>query len=103
MSLRELRRGDLKQLKQCQNRIRNRIINQFVSLKNLGAFMTFADPHGNLVGINTYPTSNNPNAVTNQAPSAGFIAGGVGAANPVQLSDYKIIRRNGAVVSFEPS
>jgi len=65
--------------------------------------MTFADPHGNLVGVNTYPASKNTNTATNQAPSAGFIAGGVGAANPVQLSDYKIIRRNGAVVSFEPS
>ncbi|WP_418054931.1 ribonucleoside-diphosphate reductase subunit alpha [Polynucleobacter duraquae] len=39
----------------------------------------------------------------NQAPSAGFVAGGVGGGQATQLSDYKIIRRNGSVVAFEPS
>jgi ribonucleoside-diphosphate reductase alpha chain len=39
----------------------------------------------------------------NQAPSAGFVAGGVGGTQATQLSDYKIIRRNGSVVAFEPS
>ncbi|MCM0029086.1 MAG: ribonucleoside-diphosphate reductase subunit alpha [Polynucleobacter sp.] len=38
-----------------------------------------------------------------QNPSAGFVAGGVGGTQATQLSDYKIIRRNGSVVSFEPS
>jgi cell division protein FtsI/penicillin-binding protein 2 len=31
------------------------------------------------------------------------VAGGVGGAQATQLSDYKIIRRNGSVVAFEPS
>jgi ribonucleoside-diphosphate reductase alpha chain len=39
----------------------------------------------------------------NQTPSAGFVAGGVGGNQATQLSDYKIIRRNGSVVAFEPS
>jgi ribonucleoside-diphosphate reductase alpha chain len=39
----------------------------------------------------------------NQTPSAGFVAGGVGGGQATQLSDYKIIRRNGSVVAFEPS
>jgi ribonucleoside-diphosphate reductase alpha chain len=39
----------------------------------------------------------------NQAPSAGFVAGGIGGGQATQLSDYKIIRRNGSVVAFEPS
>lgn len=38
-----------------------------------------------------------------QSPSAGFVAGGVGGSQATQLSDYKIIRRNGSVVAFEPS
>jgi ribonucleoside-diphosphate reductase alpha chain len=38
-----------------------------------------------------------------QTPSAGFVAGGVGGSQATQLSDYKIIRRNGSVVAFEPS
>jgi ribonucleoside-diphosphate reductase alpha chain len=38
-----------------------------------------------------------------QTPSAGFIAGGIGGGQATQLSDYKIIRRNGSVVAFEPS
>ncbi|MDO9014276.1 MAG: ribonucleoside-diphosphate reductase subunit alpha [Polynucleobacter sp.] len=38
-----------------------------------------------------------------QNPSAGFVSGGVGGTQATQLSDYKIIRRNGSVVAFEPS
>ncbi|NBP19378.1 MAG: ribonucleoside-diphosphate reductase subunit alpha, partial [Burkholderiaceae bacterium] len=38
-----------------------------------------------------------------QTPSANYVAGGVGLAQITQLSDYKIIRRNGSVVAFEPS
>jgi ribonucleoside-diphosphate reductase alpha chain len=38
-----------------------------------------------------------------QTPSANYVAGGVGIAQTIQLSDYKIIRRNGSVVAFEPS
>jgi ribonucleoside-diphosphate reductase alpha chain len=45
----------------------------------------------------------NPSDSLNQTPSAGFVAGGVGGGQATQLSDYKIIRRNGSVVSFEPS
>jgi ribonucleoside-diphosphate reductase alpha chain len=44
-----------------------------------------------------------PAGVINQTPSAGFVAGGVGGSQATQLSDYKIIRRNGSVVAFEPS
>jgi ribonucleoside-diphosphate reductase alpha chain len=45
----------------------------------------------------------NPTANMTQNPSAGFVAGGVGGTQATQLSDYKIIRRNGSVVAFEPS
>ncbi|MBJ7380270.1 MAG: ribonucleoside-diphosphate reductase subunit alpha [Polynucleobacter sp.] len=45
----------------------------------------------------------NPSASLTQTPSAHFVSGGVGAGQITQLSDYKIIRRNGSVVSFEPS
>ena len=45
----------------------------------------------------------NPSASLTQTPSADFVSGGVGAGQITQLSDYKIIRRNGSVVSFEPS
>ncbi len=38
-----------------------------------------------------------------QPPSANYVAGGVGLGQATQLSDYKIIRRNGSVVAFEPS
>ena len=65
--------------------------------------MTFADPQSNMLGVNTFTTGSNPHLGSNQNPSAGFVAGGVGTSSPVQLSDYKIIRRNGAVVGFEPS
>jgi ribonucleoside-diphosphate reductase alpha chain len=49
------------------------------------------------------PTGGNPTANMTQNPSAGFVAGGVGGTQATQLSDYKIIRRNGSVVAFEPS
>ena len=49
------------------------------------------------------PSGGNPTANMTQNPSAGFVAGGVGGTQATQLSDYKIIRRNGSVVSFEPS
>jgi ribonucleoside-diphosphate reductase alpha chain len=49
------------------------------------------------------PSSGNPTANMTQSPSAGFVAGGVGGTQATQLSDYKIIRRNGSVVAFEPS
>jgi ribonucleoside-diphosphate reductase alpha chain len=49
------------------------------------------------------PSGSNPTANMTQNPSAGFVAGGVGGTQATQLSDYKIIRRNGSVVSFEPS
>ena len=48
-------------------------------------------------------SSGNATANMTQSPSAGFVAGGVGGAQATQLSDYKIIRRNGSVVAFEPS
>jgi ribonucleoside-diphosphate reductase alpha chain len=49
------------------------------------------------------PSGGNPTANMTQNPSAGFVAGGVGGNQATQLSDYKIIRRNGSVVAFEPS
>jgi ribonucleoside-diphosphate reductase alpha chain len=49
------------------------------------------------------PSGGNPTANMTQNPSAGFVAGGVGGTQATQLSDYKIIRRNGSVVAFEPS
>jgi ribonucleoside-diphosphate reductase alpha chain len=48
-------------------------------------------------------SSGNATANMTQSPSAGFVAGGVGGSQTTQLSDYKIIRRNGSVVAFEPS
>ena len=48
-------------------------------------------------------SATNPSASLTQTPSADFVSGGVGAGQITQLSDYKIIRRNGSVVSFEPS
>jgi ribonucleoside-diphosphate reductase alpha chain len=45
----------------------------------------------------------NPAGAINQAPSASFVAGGVGGTQATQSSDYKIIRRNGSVVAFKPS
>jgi ribonucleoside-diphosphate reductase alpha chain len=61
--------------------------------------MTYANPQ--TVGTNN--PGMNPSEAMNQAPSAGFVAGGVGGGQTTQLSDYKIIRRNGSVVAFEPS
>ena len=65
--------------------------------------MTYANPQtaGQTAGANH--SGLNPEGMVNQAPSAGFIAGGVGGNQATQLSDYKIIRRNGSVVAFEPS
>jgi len=64
--------------------------------------MTYADPSTNLQrGAGDYLGVNADH--TNLTPSAEFSAGGVGGTSPIQLSDFKIIRRNGAVVSFEPS
>ena len=65
--------------------------------------MTYANPQtaGQLSGVSNPGMS--PAGAINQAPSAGFVAGGVGGNQATQLSDYKIIRRNGSVVAFEPS
>ncbi len=65
--------------------------------------MTYANPQtaGQPAGTNN--PSLNPAGALSQAPSAGFVAGGVGGNQATQLSDYKIIRRNGSVVAFEPS
>jgi len=65
--------------------------------------MTYANPQtaGQQAGANNPGMS--PAGAVNQAPSASFIAGGVGGTQATQLSDYKIIRRNGSVVAFEPS
>ena len=62
--------------------------------------MTYADPQATGETIN--PFAGQPGQV-NQNPSEAFIAGGVGGTQVTQLTDYKIIRRNGSVVSFEPS
>jgi ribonucleoside-diphosphate reductase alpha chain len=71
----------------------------YISRKN----MTYANPQtaGQTAGTNN--PGMNPSEAMNQAPSAGFVAGGVGGGQATQLSDYKIIRRNGSVVAFEPS
>ncbi|MBU3625158.1 ribonucleoside-diphosphate reductase subunit alpha [Polynucleobacter sp. JS-Safj-400b-B2] len=65
--------------------------------------MTYANPQtaGQPAGANNSGMS--PAGAVNQAPSASFVAGGVGGNQATQLSDYKIIRRNGSVVAFEPS
>lgn len=65
--------------------------------------MTYANPQaaGQTSGID-HPGMSSAGAIS-QAPSAGFVAGGVGGNQATQLSDYKIIRRNGSVVAFEPS
>ena len=65
--------------------------------------MTFADPQaagqaGTMSHGGVSPVGN-----LTQTPSANYVAGGVGLAQITQLSDYKIIRRNGSVVAFEPS
>ncbi|MEY4523383.1 MAG: hypothetical protein RIR27_459 [Pseudomonadota bacterium] len=65
--------------------------------------MTYANPQtaGQTAGTNNPGISSSESM--NQTPSAGFVAGGVGGGQATQLSDYKIIRRNGSVVAFEPS
>jgi ribonucleoside-diphosphate reductase alpha chain len=65
--------------------------------------MTYANPQaaGQPAGANNPGMS--PAGAMNQAPSASFVAGGIGGNQATQLSDYKIIRRNGSVVAFEPS
>ncbi|MBU3560713.1 ribonucleoside-diphosphate reductase subunit alpha [Polynucleobacter hallstattensis] len=65
--------------------------------------MTYANPQaaGQTAGTNNPGISSSESM--NQAPSAGFVAGGIGGGQATQLSDYKIIRRNGSVVAFEPS
>ncbi|WP_353202678.1 ribonucleoside-diphosphate reductase subunit alpha [Polynucleobacter sp.] len=65
--------------------------------------MTYANPQaaGQTSGID-HPGMSSAGAIS-QTPSAGFVAGGVGGNQATQLSDYKIIRRNGSVVAFEPS
>ena len=65
--------------------------------------MTYANPQtaDQSSGVNNPGMT--PAGGMNQAPSAGFVAGGVGGTQATQLSDYKIIRRNGSVVAFEPS
>ena len=63
--------------------------------------MTFADPQA--TGQASQPFAGQSLGQVSQNPSQTFAAGGVGSAQAVQLSDYKIIRRNGSVVAFEPS
>jgi ribonucleoside-diphosphate reductase alpha chain len=65
--------------------------------------MTYANPQaaGQTAGTNNPGISSTESM--NQSPSASFVAGGVGGGQATQLSDYKIIRRNGSVVAFEPS
>ncbi|MBU3621238.1 ribonucleoside-diphosphate reductase subunit alpha [Polynucleobacter sp. CS-Odin-A6] len=65
--------------------------------------MTYANPQTAAQAAGTNSPGMNPSEAMNQAPSAGFVAGGVGGGQATQLSDYKIIRRNGSVVAFEPS
>ena len=63
--------------------------------------MTYVDPQ--VTGQTTSPFAGQSAGQVSQTPSQGFTAGGVGGAQATQLSDYKIIRRNGSVVAFEPS
>ena len=65
--------------------------------------MTYANPQTADQSAGANNPGMSPAGAMNQAPSAGFIAGGVGGSQATQLSDYKIIRRNGSVVAFEPS
>ena len=65
--------------------------------------MTYSNPQTAAQAAGTNNSGMNPSEAMNQAPSAGFVAGGVGGSQATQLSDYKIIRRNGSVVAFEPS
>ncbi|WP_114637360.1 ribonucleoside-diphosphate reductase subunit alpha [Polynucleobacter necessarius] len=65
--------------------------------------MTYANPQTASQPTGANNPGMSPAGAINQAPSAGFVAGGVGGTQAIQLSDYKIIRRNGSVVAFEPS
>ena len=65
--------------------------------------MTYANPQTAEQATNSNSPGMNPSDSMSQAPSAGFTAGGIGGGQATQLSDYKIIRRNGSVVAFEPS
>ena len=65
--------------------------------------MTYANPQTPSQSSGVENPGLNPTGALSQNPSASFLAGGVGGASPTQLSDYKIIRRNGSVVAFEPS
>jgi ribonucleoside-diphosphate reductase alpha chain len=65
--------------------------------------MTYANPQTADQSAGANNPGMSPVGAMNQAPSAGFVAGGVGGTQATQLSDYKIIRRNGSVVAFEPS
>jgi ribonucleoside-diphosphate reductase alpha chain len=65
--------------------------------------MTYANPQTAVQTAGTANLGMSPSESMNQAPSAGFVAGGVGGGQATQLTDYKIIRRNGSVVAFEPS
>jgi len=63
--------------------------------------MSYADPQA--AGQTPSPFAGQPAGQVSQDPSANFVAGGVGGSSATLLSDYKIIRRNGSVVAFEPS
>ena len=65
--------------------------------------MTYANPQTADQQAGVANQGSNPGSSVSQTPSAGFVAGGVGGTQATQLSDYKIIRRNGSVVAFEPS
>ncbi len=65
--------------------------------------MTYANPQTADQSAGANNPGMSPAGAINQAPSASFVAGGVGGTQATQLSDYKIIRRNGSVVAFEPS
>lgn len=65
--------------------------------------MTYANPQTADQSAGANNPGMSPAGAMNQAPSASFVAGGVGGTQATQLSDYKIIRRNGSVVAFEPS
>lgn len=65
--------------------------------------MTYANPQTADQSAGANNPGMSPAGAMNQTPSAGFVAGGVGGTQATQLSDYKIIRRNGSVVAFEPS
>ena len=65
--------------------------------------MTYANPQTADQSAGANNPGMSPAGAMNQTPSASFVAGGVGGTQATQLSDYKIIRRNGSVVAFEPS